>query len=142
MQIEPNTVNNTLSLIGTVVVAIAATLGIGNLLLAFYNNYVRKKAQLQETHDTNQGKVIEERIIFRQSFIDRLTAVESKLEKTEDKLNSQIAMNAELKSENKALKETNQRQEQEIHDLQGKVSKLEQELAILRGRPLKEEEDC
>lgn len=141
--------------IGGTIVALLGFVGIGKL----FEMRAARKYQLQdknnEVHETNQGKMIDSQITFRQSFVDRLGKVETKLETVQEKLNSQLVMNAELKAENKNLKdererlnkeiekmrETNNKQaiqivnlENELHRTQDDVMKYKQEIADLNKR--------
>lgn len=103
--------------IGGTIITLLGFLGIGKLA----EMRAKRKYELQDVnhaiHETNQTKLIDSQTTFRQSFVDRLGKVETNLEKVQEKLNSQLVMNAELKAENKSLKDERERSNKEIDSL-------------------------
>jgi predicted nucleic acid-binding Zn-ribbon protein len=141
MQIEPPTANNSLSLIGGVVVSIVTVLGLGNLLLAVYNRVTGKNDKLQSLHESNQGKLIDADILFKQSFIDRLSRVEDKLDKAQSQLSEQLAMNADLLDQNKTLAETNALQAARIKSLEESERQLGDQIRTLTNTVIRLESE-
>jgi len=132
MQIEPTTVNNTLSVVGGVAISLAAVLGLGNLLLAFYQRYVGRKDKASEIHETNRGKELDATGNFQDRLVKRVEHLEEELSKMRDEQLSQVRINERLMVENENLKKENARQELEIHALQATVIRLEGEIKELR----------
>ena len=131
MQIEPTTVNNTLSYIGGVVIAGAAALGIGNLLLAIYNRRSGKQDKQDELHETNRGKELDATSGFQDRLIKRVENLEDELGEMRTEQLEQIRTNTRLTVENENLRNENIRQEGEIKELQGTVHRLETELKVI-----------
>lgn len=93
---------------------ILSLLGIGKIVEICLSRFFKKQDASEQIHETNAGKIIDAEVIFKQSFIDRLTLVEARLDVVQKDLNSQMVENARLTEANKNLLATNERQEQEI----------------------------
>lgn len=113
-----------LSLLGSV-------LGVSKLLEMRAQRRYALADKNNDIHQTNRAKEIEFDQFAFQKFAERLDKVESELKEVRDKLSSQMEKNARLEVENQHLKETNERQQQEIAELrqretilQGQVNSL------------------
>lgn len=133
MQIDNTTMNNTLSTIGGVVIAIAAAFGVGNLLLAIYQRYIGKKDKEGEIHETNRGKELDFSSSFQDRLLKRVDNLESELQEMRDDQLEQVRSNARLTVENENLQKENLRQAAEIQRLTETVQRLETEIEGLKG---------
>ena len=101
--------------------------------------YVAKKKEDERSqHQSNQGKAIDFDQFAFNKFAERLDGVEKdnkelreELKDVREKLSSQKADNARLDEQNKYLKETNERQQEEIVELRGREVILNQQINSL-----------
>lgn len=129
MQIETPTIYNGLSVIGGIVVAIAAALGLGNLLLAAYNRRNNQHDKDWELHETNRSKELDATSGFQERLIKRVENLETELTDMRTEQLAQARTNERLTVENENLRKENERQEIEIKELQNTVNRLEVEIA-------------
>lgn len=129
MQLDSQSVNNTLSIIGGGVIALAATLGVGNLLLAVYQRWAKKREEEGAMHDTINTKRIDADEAVRGKQIDadqaafvivseRLKLVEARIDTLQADLSDQREMNA--------------RKDQKIEHLEKDNTELRAEVDTLR----------
>lgn len=133
MQIPGQDINNTLSTIGVVVVAAAATLGIGNIVLAMYQRYIGKKDKTTLIHETNREKELDFSSAFQDRLLKRVDNLEKELQEMRDDQIKQVQVNARLVIENENLQKENIRQAGEILQLTETVHRLEIEIEGLKG---------
>lgn len=134
LQFQPDTINGTFTIIGEIAIAVVASLGIGNLLLAAYQRYTRKRDQRELTHDTNRSKEIEADDRFQERLLKRVERLEGELDKMQDEQLQLARTNERLTVENENLKRENEWQEKEIKNLQETVSKLQTQIAELQRK--------
>jgi regulator of replication initiation timing len=121
-------------IVGTIVAILSllgSVLGISKLLELRAQRRYTLQDKNNEIHQSNQAKQIEFDQFAFQKFAERLDKVEAELVMVREKLSSQMEKNARLEVENQHLKETNERQQQEIAELrndrtilQGQVNSL------------------
>jgi len=138
-------------IIGTVVTLIGvlgSALGINTYIESSRKRRNELEDQDREDKKTNRAKEIDfDQYAFKE-FTERVKKLEIKVEELQEKLNSQILQNAELKAENRYLKEIHATQKEEIlllrqkeNDLKSQVSRLsgmveslQREIEILKSR--------
>lgn len=84
-------------------------------------------------HRTNHAHQIDANVTASQRIYTRVEKLEAVLFDVQEKLAAQMASNAGLQVENKALTKENLRQEQEIHALRDANCRQTQEIAVLRN---------
>lgn len=113
-------------------VAIAAALGIGNLLLAIYNRRSSRQDAQDELHEANRGKELDANSGFQERLIHRVESLEAEIKEMRIEQLAQARINERLTVENDGLKRVNLRQEAEIKELQDTVHRLEIEISASR----------
>lgn len=131
MQIEPNTVNNTLSVVGGTVIALAAALGVGNMLLAIYQRWAGGKDKQGEIHETNRSSELETVSKFQDRLLDRVAKLETEIEKMQDEELANAKLNVRLEIENQTCKEKVAAQQKRIEALEASELKLQMQIAEL-----------
>lgn len=126
---------------GGTIFAILTLLGAAKLL---ENRQARKYQKLdnaEQVHITNQAKQIDADSQFMQSLIKRVENLEREHKEMQNKLLDQAVTTARTEEENKHLKETNERQAQEIKELREdrrqmglKIVNLENALQMTQSR--------
>lgn len=111
--------------------ALGGILGVAKLLELRTQRRYALEDKNREIHLSNQVKQIEFDQYAFQKFSERLEKVENELSKVKDELSSQMAKNAQLETENKYLKETNERQEKELAELRRRETILNQQVSSL-----------
>lgn len=99
--------NSTLSILGGIAITIAASLGIGNLLLAIYQHWASNKDKQAALHESNHGAQLDHNDKFQERLLNRVTALEGTIEQMRQEMIAYV-------KENAALKQENERQENEI----------------------------
>ena len=100
--------------INSLIIAVVASLGLGNLVLALYQRWAARKDQRAQIHETSRGA----ELAYSDRFQDRLL---QRLEVLENDRDSQVEL----------LKRENARQEEEIGALQGQIRTLERQVVEL-----------
>lgn len=132
MQAEPQLVNNGLSVVGGIVIAIAAAFGVGNLVLAAYNRYASKKDKTSDAHETNAGKVIDQDQNAFNSMDKRLNALTERFDDLQQKYAELMAEHRSLLTEAKFVKEERDRLRERVNDLGAELNKANQTINDLR----------
>lgn len=115
--------------LGYAAFALLSLLGVGRIVEMLFARFFARKDADKQIHATNQGKQIEAGMQAFNTWSERLDKVETKLEQVQEKLNSQLVANAELKAENKHCLDEKARQQGEIETLREENQK--QELKII-----------
>lgn len=109
-----------------IIIAVVASLGLGNLVLALYQRYTSRRDKREQIHESSRGAELD----YSNRFQDRLL---KRLEILENDRDSQVEL----------LKRENIRQEEEIGALQGQIRQLElqvieltEAIGILNSRSL------
>jgi chromosome segregation ATPase len=106
--------NATLSILGGVAITIAASLGIGNLLLAIYQRWMAGRDRKAALHESNRGAELDHDDKFQERLLHRVTTLEEELHKMQAEQVAQARIHTKLELENVALKKENEQQENEI----------------------------
>lgn len=118
--------NETLSILGGIVVALAASIGLGNLLLAVYQRWVGNKDKQAAIHESNRGAELDHDGQFQDRLLARVVSLEAQIETMREKQFAQAEAQGAFKLENANLKHDNDRQTEEIKALQEQdVARLE-----------------
>lgn len=129
---------DTLSVLGGVIVAIAASFGIGNLLLAIYQRWIVRKDRSGAIHETNREAELDHDDKLQARLLNRVTALETEIKAMQQQQIEQARVQTKLEIENVDLKYVNERQEAEIVALQeqdaarvARIAHLEAQVAEL-----------
>jgi len=131
MQIEPGTVNNTLSVVGGTVIALATALGVGNIALAIYQRWVGRRDKQGELKEVNRSSELESVSKFQDRLLERVKKLEDDLEKMQDEELENIKANTRLEMENEICKEKVAAQQKRIEALEANELKLQMQIAEL-----------
>lgn len=125
-------VKDILTYVGGAVVAAGSLFGIGTLMAICLKHYFKKRDHREEIHETNQGKVIDQDQSAFQMMSDRLKKLEEWYKELSEKLTSQMEQNAQLRTENKYLKEQLEEVKSESKDRLDRIRTLEAEVRDLQ----------
>ena len=130
--------NDTLSTFGGIAVALAASVGLGNLLLAIFQRWVGNEDKRMAIHESNRGAELDHDGQFQDRLLTRVAALETQIEAMREKQFAQAEAQGALKLENAHLKHDNDRQTEEIKALQEqdvarleRIAHLEQQVEML-----------
>jgi len=130
--------NDTLSTFGGIAVALAASVGLGNLLLAIFQRWVGNEDKRMAIHESNRGAELDYDDKFQDRLLTRLSDVEAEQKILQSTVNDQVRALAALTTENGRLQTKNERQEDEIVVLQAqdvakvqRIAHLEQQVETL-----------
>lgn len=106
--------NSTLSILGGIAITIAASLGIGNLLLAIYQRRASNRDKREAIHESNHGAQLDHDDKFQERLLHRVETLEAQIAEMQVEQVAQARLHAALELENTALKKENEQQEREI----------------------------
>ena len=101
---EPQQIGNALQWLGTGAFLLLSLIGIAKLVELAFARYLTKKDKKQELHESNNANQLNADADLRGDLMDRVTILETRIDKLQDDLTHQMVENATLKAENAALK--------------------------------------
>ncbi len=133
---EPQTITNSLQVLGGVALAGFSLFGVGAIALFLVKHYVTRGAARADTdaaiHETNNANQLLADGGFRQDLMNRIEKLELKVDSLQGSLNEQMTHNATLTAKNEALERDNERLTTEVNQLRIHRNESDATIATLR----------